>query len=85
MEQRRHRLKAKRPAVDAPPVVLGVSSRERELLDTRPAPPPRRPAGRIHPLFDPRQFDTIVGFVDSQGNDVPEQFWPPRSQWERFR
>jgi len=80
MEKRRERGKLKRTSVDAPQAVVGISSHERELLVSLP----RRPAGRIMPLFDPQQFDTIVGFVDSKGNDVPEQFWPPRSRWSRY-
>jgi predicted nucleic acid-binding Zn ribbon protein len=84
MEKRRERLKAKKAAVATLPVVVGISSRERELLDTRPSPPPRRPSGRLQAVFDPSQYDTIVGFVDRNGNDVPEQFWPARSQWPRY-
>jgi hypothetical protein len=83
LEKRRERLKLKRAVVDALPLVVGVSSHERELLSSLTAAP-RRPAGRIQALFDPQQFDTIVGFVDSRGNDVPQQFWPPRSQWSRY-
>jgi hypothetical protein len=84
LEKRRERRRLKRASVDALPAVVGIQSHEREFILSRPAAPARRPAGRIQALFDPHEFDTIVGFVDSHGNDVPEQFWPPKHTWSRY-